>query len=176
MSDNPYQSPSAPTSATYRSAYPLHAALASRWTRFCGAILDGLIMMVAGIPGFAVLAAAGDDEIMVVGWVLAVGGMLVVGIINWVMITQRGQSIAKRMLGMRIILRDTGALPGFLRGVILRTWVPFAINQFCNLFSLLDALWIFSDERQCIHDLIAGTVVLDVRYEHLLHDGKRSKY
>jgi uncharacterized RDD family membrane protein YckC len=73
-------------------------------------------------------------------------------------------------------IQDTGGLPGIVRGVVLRSWVPAAINQVCNMFSLLDALWIFSDKRQCIHDLIAGTVVVDVRYEHMLNDGERSDY
>jgi uncharacterized RDD family membrane protein YckC len=27
---------------------------------------------------------------------------------------------------------------------------------------LVDALWIFGDERRCLHDLIAGTTVIDV--------------
>jgi uncharacterized RDD family membrane protein YckC len=64
-------------------------------------------------------------------------------------------------------------LPGFLRGVILRIWVPAAINQACNLFSLVDALWIFGDEQRCLHDLIAGTIVIDVKSEASL-DGERS--
>jgi uncharacterized RDD family membrane protein YckC len=96
------------------------------------------------------------------GIFVMLGGMLIVGIINWVMITNTGQSIAKRMLGMQIIKVDTGELPGFVHGVVLRSWVPAAINQVCNLFSLVDALWIFGEERRCLHDLIAQTVVIDV--------------
>jgi uncharacterized RDD family membrane protein YckC len=79
------------------------------------------------------------------------------------------------ILGMRIIVRDTGELPGFLRGVLLRVWLPAAVNQACSLFSLVDALWIFGDERRCLHDLIAGTIVVEVTSEETLY-GERSAY
>ena len=74
---------------------------------------------------------------------------------------RRGQSIAKRILKMRIVDADDGSLPGFLRGVIVRAWVPALINQFCSLFSLVDALFIFGEESRCVHDLMANTVVVD---------------
>ncbi len=177
-SDNPYQSPASATVAPLqRRADWTHAMLASRSTRFFGALLDGILTLVGGIPGGVLFFATidRDDETTLVGLVAMVAGMLVVGIINWVMIVQRGQSIGKRVLGMRIIVRDTGALPGFVRGVLLRVWVPAAINQACNLFSLVDALWIFSDERRCLHDLIAGTIVVDVSTEGEF-DVQRSRY
>jgi hypothetical protein len=66
------------------------------------------------------------------------------------------------MLGMQIVRGDTGQLPGFLNGVVLRSWVPFPINQACNFFGLIDALWIFGEERRCLHDLIAQTIVVDI--------------
>jgi uncharacterized RDD family membrane protein YckC len=172
---NPYQPPGdvgidiregSPYGRAYRNL-----GLASRWTRLAGAILDTFIHLI----GFAPFAIAGgfighliepndEDAMFGMGMILGMVGALIVQIINWVMITQRGQSIAKRMLGMRIVTLD-GELPGFVHGVILRIWVPFAINQMCNLFGLVNVLWIFGEERRCLHDLIANTRVIDVRTE-----------
>jgi uncharacterized RDD family membrane protein YckC len=159
-SGNPYQSPA----AMGYSAPHYRDRLASRGKRFAGALVDGLFYMLGAAPGFVVMIATidGNDELSTLGIFVMLGGMLIVGIVNWVMITNTGQSIAKRMLGMQIIKVDSGELPGFVHGVVLRSWVPVAINQFCNLFSLVDALWIFGEERRCLHDLIAQTVVIDV--------------
>ena len=171
-SENPYQSPAALESwdgvHTYADDYQDYLP-AGRAVRLVGAILDGLIYVVGFAPGaiLMVMVPEGDpDVVMAAAGLLMLGGMGIVAIINWVMITHSGQSIAKRLLGMRIVKVDDGALPGFVRGVILRSWVPGLINQFCSLFTLLDALWIFGQERRCIHDYIAMTTVIadgDVR-------------
>jgi len=164
-SDNPYQSPVAlePWDAvhTYAHAYQDHLP-AGRGMRLAGAILDRLIYLVGIAPGVIIMVTVPEgnpDTVMAAAMLLMFGGMGIVAIINWVMITHSGQSIAKRLLGMRIVKVDDGALPGFVRGVILRSWVPVLINQFCSLFGLLDALWIFGQERRCIHDYIAMTTV-----------------
>ncbi len=169
-SPNPYQS----TSAGYTDQYdrgesrygrmPRHM-LANRGKRFLGAMLDVIITLVAVSPGiFIYIVAESDrDEVLqLLGAVLFLAGMLVVGIINWIMISQSGQSIAKKLLGMQIVLEANGSLPGFVNGVILRSWVPAIINQICSLFSIVDALFIFGDEHKCVHDHIAQTVVIDL--------------
>jgi uncharacterized RDD family membrane protein YckC len=94
--------------------------------------------------------------------VIAYGGMLIVGIVNWIMISQSGQSIGKKIVGTRIVKVD-GSLPGFAAGVALRAWVPVVIQAIpCvgAIFGLLDVLFIFGSERRCIHDQIAGTIVV----------------
>ena len=159
---NPYQ---APTAYGYSRPGIHQYPLASRGKRFAGAILDSVFLMLGAAPGFIMFVATVDqqnDEVAMIGMGLMFLGMFIVGVVNWVMITQSGQSIAKRMLGMRIIRADNGDLPGFVNGVLLRSWVPALINQVCNQFSLIDALWIFNEERRCIHDLIAQTIVIDV--------------
>jgi phage FluMu protein Com len=162
VSENPYQSPTAlePWDAvpTFGHAYEDYPP-ASRVMRLAGAMLDGLFYGLAVAPGFIQMSVV-SDGVAPVGAILMLGGLALVAVINWVMIAHSGQSIAKRLLGMWIVKVDDGALPGFVRGVILRSWVPFLINQFCGLFGLLDALWIFGQERRCIHDYIAMTTVV----------------
>jgi uncharacterized RDD family membrane protein YckC len=165
-SDNPYQSPESVEIWPAASGHlKQRLPLASRWTRLGGAIVDGLAHFVGMVPGFVLMIAADTDsseEMEAIALLLMLGGLTVVAIVNWVLIAQRGQSYGKILLKMQIIRYDTGVLPGFVNGVILRIWIPVAINQFCSLFGLLDALWIFGQERRCLHDLIASTEVVDV--------------
>ena len=63
------------------------------------------------------------------------------------------------------IIKTTGEEVNFVSGVLMRTWVPAFIGWIPvvgGLFGLLDALYIFGDEHQCIHDKIAGTKVISV--------------
>ena len=163
QSANPYAAPSGPASYQTPAGHPSRF-LASRGKRLLGLLLDTLIHGAAAIPGF-VLMLIGDsqnnDALTVVGGIAMAAFLLVIAVGNWVLIANSGQSYAKRILGMRIVRSETGATPGFLYGVFLRLWIPLMINQFCSLFGLIDALWIFNEQRRCVHDLMAGTDVID---------------
>ena len=171
---NPYVSPAA-VSPFAPAAFAGHGnlPLATRGARFLGFLLDLLIYCLGFIPGViiaAVMPLAGFDGDLAFGvFALSVlAGLLImlgIAIYNWVLISQTGQSIAKRMLGIRIVRKETGEPPGFLHGVLLRAWVPWLINEACGVFYLVDACWIFGDEIRCLHDLIADTIVVDLRGE-----------
>jgi uncharacterized RDD family membrane protein YckC len=58
-----------------------------------------------------------------------------------------------------------GAPVNFVSGVLLRNWLMMLLQQMpvVNLIlPLLDALFIFREDRRCIHDLIAGTKVIQL--------------
>ena len=162
--ENPYAPPASikpvtrPMGPSYTSFPP-----ASRWKRFVGSVLDVLIhvgSMVPGIVAIILLGDGADEAAMAAAVLVTFGGLAVVAIYNWVLITRTGQSIAKWMLAMRIVTTD-GELPGFVKGVLVRLWVPAILNQFCGLFSLVDALFIFGDQQRCVHDYMADTIVVD---------------
>ena len=62
---------------------------------------------------------------------------------QWYLISTRGQTIAKRWLGMKII-RNTGAPVDFVSGVILRTW----ISGFLEKLSWLGCLFFIVDSSE----------------------------
>ena len=70
-----------------------------------------------------------------------------------------GQSFGKRAEGLRIVLAD-GRPPGFLRGVVLRSWL-FAPTLVSGLWAL-DAVTMFLPDRRCVHDRLVGTRVVAV--------------
>jgi uncharacterized RDD family membrane protein YckC len=102
-----------------------------------------------GSPGtFATIA-------LVVGFAL--------GIYTLVLLYRSGQTIGKKIVGIRIVRTD-GSRAGLLRILGLRYIVPGVISAIPLLgffFALADALVIFGEQRRCIHDYIADTIVVD---------------
>jgi hypothetical protein len=85
----------------------------------------------------------------------------------------RGSSIGKRILGLYVVTEPgRNSRLGFGRGVILRILVPNVVTSATGgLFFLIDQAFIFRDDRRCIHDHIAGTVVLaDPRWQDVAND------
>ena len=77
-------------------------------------------------------------------------------------LAQSGQTWGKKLLKLKIVNLD-GSQPDFLRLVGLRygstqliSLVPFV----GGLYGLVDSLFIFREDRRCLHDLIAGTRVV----------------
>ncbi|HYO56940.1 RDD family protein [Archangium sp.] len=73
-----------------------------------------------------------------------------------------GQSLGKRAMGIKVVRTD-GSPVDLGRLILLRNVVPMFIGvATCNLFTLVDPLFIFSAERRCLHDHLADTKVIMV--------------
>jgi uncharacterized RDD family membrane protein YckC len=94
-------------------------------------------------------------------------GIALLGLIVWLAVTlrfmhQSGQSIAKRLLGIKVVRKD-GSRASLARLFWLRnivSIVPGVIPMVGSLYGLVDALMIFGEPRQCLHDKIADTMVV----------------
>jgi uncharacterized RDD family membrane protein YckC len=159
------------------------AALADRGTRLAAATLDGLLISVPLLPLLAVgifLAARAQMEVARAGveqtvapasqllvWLGIAGalgffGALGIAIYQWVLISKTGQSLGKKWTGIRIEMLN-GQRVTFGTGVALRNWVPKvmgAVPYLGMIFHLVDCLFIFREDRRCLHDHIAGTRVV----------------
>ncbi|MCA9541362.1 MAG: RDD family protein [Myxococcales bacterium] len=156
---NPYAPPSADTELVADQERFGDYIPATRGRRFLGNLIDSLLIGAAVIPGAVLSAGVRSPE----GGALAMGvGALLVLAVQWYLISTSGQSIAKKMLGMRIIKMD-GSPVNFVSGVILRQWVIMAagfIPLLGNIIGLVDAAFIFREDYRCLHDHIAGTQVV----------------
>jgi uncharacterized RDD family membrane protein YckC len=104
--------------------------------------------------------------------IFAVLALLALAIVQAILAT-RGSSIGKRILGLYVVTEPgRNSRLGFGRGVILRILVPNVVTSATGgLFFLIDQAFIFRDDRRCIHDHIAGTVVLaDPRWQDVAND------
>lgn len=166
--DNPYAAPRADLGEHYDP--PGELELATRLTRLGAAMVDGLIGMAYGIPlayatGIWRYAAIGQTPPLANTIMAAVLGFLGFLLIQGYLLKKSGQTIGKKLAGVRIADLD-GGVPDFPR-LILRRYLPISLAAQIPMVgpytALLDALFIFRGDRRCIHDLIAGTRVLKVK-------------
>jgi uncharacterized RDD family membrane protein YckC len=161
---NPYAPPS--TEADYDPAgsalhTPGNLPLASRGKRWLGYLFDHLVAAMAAIPGVALAMTSGKEES---GLALGLAGFLVISAIQAYLIATTGQSVAKRILNVKVVRQD-GSPPGFVYGVLLRSWLVFVIQivpGLGNIFGFIDGVMVFRADQRCLHDLIAGTSVVQV--------------
>ena len=137
--------------------------LASRMKRLFARLLDAAFGLISAlIPGFIVTFLTKgnfDADSFFLGGAV---GIISFVIYQWYLLSTIGQTLGKKYLKIKIVKRD-GEYGGFLVNVILREWVMGLIGivpMIGGIIQLVDVLFIFRDDRKCIHDLIAGTVVI----------------
>ena len=137
--------------------------LASRMKRLFARLLDGAFGLISAlIPGFLVtyLTNGNFDP----GSFLLGGGVGIISFViyQWYLLSTIGQTIGKKYLKIKIVNRNAEQA-GFFVNVVLREWVMGLIGIFPmvgGIIQLVDVMFIFRNDRKCIHDLIAGTVVI----------------
>jgi uncharacterized RDD family membrane protein YckC len=169
-------------------AGPASPALANRWLRLGAALLDELFSYFCALPGMIMLGPSGlmlifrlamegptalkDSDLEMLAGLSGARAVLLLGMIFcavvqiW-MLTVRGQTVGKRLLGVRIVRIQDDANPGLVHAVLLRGFVPILNRALIMLipvfglgFWLVDVGCIFRDDKRCLHDLIAGTKVV----------------
>lgn len=174
----------------FREAEPVK--LASPWSRLLARCADGFLEFLAAVPALVVLgpdlmkvlqaivAASREGEFNLEGLettrlvpALALFTALQLALlgIQIFLLTSRGQSLGKILLGVRVVRADDDEKPGFLRGWLLRELPSGAIQGMLQLlpvvgfflrfaFVTTNYLMIFREDRRCLHDFIAGTRVV----------------
>jgi uncharacterized RDD family membrane protein YckC len=141
---------------------------ADRGTRLGATILDGIIFGVMVYAPLLVVVAAGEaaaETPDTANTLLAVGGVLaVIGFIAWTWLTilyvkRNGQSIGKKITGIKVV-RSDGSPSSLGRIFWMRNFVNGLIG-IIPLYALVDILFIFGEERRCLHDKIADTIVVE---------------
>ena len=155
--------------------------LADRGIRLGAFVIDYILSVLATLPGFLILgptflsifvsAASGKEpdfsalqagSLMSGLLVLALGSLILL-VIQVIMLSTRGQTIGKRILRIRVVRHPDGSPAGFLHAWLLRNFIPFLIQLVPWIgfaFWIVDACFIFTQDRRCLHDLIAGTKVV----------------
>lgn len=141
--------------------------LASRWSRMFASLLDTLVIMIVLVPvmystgAFDGIAKGIEPSL---GYNLAVGalGLLVFVIANGKLLISNGQTIGKKILGIKIVDLE-GGVPDFSKHLLKRYAVYFIPGQVPiagQLFSIVNILFIFGKQKRCVHDYAAGTKVV----------------
>ena len=138
------------------------AKLADRIARLGAFILDGFVYVIppvilAVVTPLLVHGPGGET----VSGVFIVVAILIVFVYQMVLLIKDGQTLGKKALRIRIVKMDTGENGGFVPNVLLRLIVNGLLG-IIPLYGLVDILFIFRGDRPCIHDMIAGTQVVEV--------------
>jgi uncharacterized RDD family membrane protein YckC len=123
--------------------------LASRNSRLLAAIIDWAAVIIVLLGGY-----------FIYGPLLVVAGIMGLAIYQIYLLTTQAQTIGKNVMGIKIIKCDTGDNGGFVTNVLLRM-VLNSILCFVPPYLLIDVLFIFRKDQCCIHDMIAGTRVVE---------------
>ena len=167
---NPYEPPAYQGPAQDLTA-PGEAPLASRWARLGAAFIDGLLSMIIVLPLQAQMGIFENFPKVTPLTMAQRAGWGVAGFVIWFalhayFLATRGQTIGKRLLSIQIVNDADGLRAPFGRIIALRhlpTAVVANIPYIGPLLNVVNLLTIFRDDRRCIHDLIAGTKVVEYR-------------
>ena len=170
--ENPYETPL--SELTEKTQDEL--VLASRWERLGAAIVDTILAFVMVIP-FMYLGFASVDEPQYASqyeWLFdeSLTGAVVTTaytfvaflLLHGVLLARYGQTIGKKIVGIKVVDFKTGQLLSFNRIVGLRylpLWIAQSIPIGGGILWLINALFIFAADKRCIHDHIAGTKVVN---------------
>jgi uncharacterized RDD family membrane protein YckC len=164
---NPY---SPPRAAVRDVADPDAGSVpADRVTRLVAVILDGIIgaamvylplLVGLGTRGLGSLAQGrvNPAEFLGVGSLLALVGFIAWCWLTILFVKRNGQTIAKKLLGIKVVRSDGS--PASLGRIF---WLRNVVNTLLGivpLYGLVDVLLIFGEQRQCVHDKIADTIVV----------------
>ncbi|MDP1821759.1 MAG: RDD family protein [Archangium sp.] len=189
----PFAAPLLPLEARVRLP-----GLAPRTVRLAAAFLDTLLVLplliiwlvaAAGSLGLSLGALAGHLKER--PWLSQAGTVLVgsaawvafaatsvalacLVLYQWFLLSTRGQTIGKRVMGIRIVDLE-GQPVGFFSALLLRSWIYSSVVSAAVSFTsvlipfagailfLLDYVPLFGEDRRCLHDYLAGTQVRWVR-------------
>lgn len=159
---NPYAAPKA--TGVRRIGSPAKKLIepASRGSRFVANILDNLSLILCFLPTGFLKETAPFSSLSDIWVFVGVGAFFLVVVFNCIYIVSNGQTIGKKMAGIRIVRMDGGdEKAGFFRIVFLRSFVAQGLLGIIPLWNLIDILFIFGEERRCLHDKIADTQVIN---------------
>ncbi len=174
---------SAPTAGT---AAAVELTPADRLTRLFAVLIDNVILALCVLPGAVLLGSAFFQIVidasrgiepdftdiepgrLLLGAALIGLGAFSLLLVQIIMVSMRGQTIGKRLLGIRIVRNLDGSNPGFARAWLLRslgvgligTLAALILPMLGNVFSIVNYAFIFRADRRCLHDLIADTKVV----------------
>jgi len=168
---NPYAPPQA---AVQDVIDPEQHELAGRGTRLGAAIVDGLVLVVmVYVPLIVGIKMSGHPLLVNAHFnypalinsmiLLPLAGLIAFAWLNILFVSRNGQSIAKKLMGIKVV-RSDGSKASLGRIFWLRNAINIVIGVIPvlgSVYGLVDALLIFGQPRQCVHDKFADTIVVN---------------
>lgn len=162
--------------------------LASNGSRIVAKLIDGVLMLLASTPLFISLyhspsfgklrqwAEAGQSSLTTAQQMELLSGvpehiLLLTNILVWglliaqtLLLMRRGQTLGKMVMGIRVLDKQTNAIPSFFNLIIMRsvlTMVAYSLSFIGLIILAVDFVMLLTNkEHQSLHDKIAKTYVV----------------
>ncbi len=141
--------------------------LAGRGERLIAAFIDGILFyLLALVLTYPITFFEGflsRDASIVLFLAVYVFTALLYIVIQAYFLSVKGQTIGKMIFHIKIVGYENFRNRGFVRNFLIRD----IVNGFLCIipfYVLIDILFIFSDDKRCLHDHIAGTIVVPVDF------------
>ena len=173
---NPYEAPKSVLETFQADG----SALASRWSRFFARLIDELILLVINwlLVSWVVGQLIGSDNANVVYELFLIPysdidlldiliTFLAYVLLNVYLLAKRGQTIGKFLLSIRIVDYYSDEITPLRFSLVLREGIMSVfglVGVLGGFLILIDALFIFSRNRRCLHDYWAFTKVVKVSH------------
>lgn len=182
---NPYAAPQTPLASDPFSESRSGMRPAGRFNRLAASIADTIVIMAIYLPiqystDYVGKIQQGEAGLLF-QFAMMIAGLLAFLLPNGYLLATRGQSIGKFLAKIRIVDANTRQLLPFSRVYVYRVlWLyPVVIittlisgifdhmlvnvlgSMLLGVLGTVDVLFIFRADRRCIHDLIAGSIVVD---------------
>ncbi|GAB3252891.1 RDD family protein [Chitinimonas naiadis] len=141
--------------------------LASRGARLGAAIIDGIILSVLIWPVLFFIFNLTPTIMATLGFgaklLISLGGAALYIAVNGYFLQQGGQTVGKKLVGIRVV-RSDGSKADLVHLIVRRFLPPHLANLIPivgSFAALIDVLFIFRQNRLCLHDQIADTKVVN---------------
>lgn len=132
--------------------------VASRVDRWFASMIDSLTLLLA-LPAILIAPIINNRDVVVFIFFLMIAAAFA---LQAYLLSSAGQTIGKKIIGIRIVKLDTGRNGGFITNVLLRFIVGvFLPGAVFPIYPLIDAAFLFRDDKRAAHDLMAGTTVVE---------------
>ena len=144
---------------------PAQLALAGWWSRVGAYFLDVIVLVAPLVVMFGVLFALDPDDDSGV-WVVVALLYVAALVLPFVYFTvlhgnERGQTVGKRALGIRVVNAETGGPIGY--GSALARYFVVALLGIFVVPLIVDYLWpLFDSKNQSLHDKAVKSLVVRV--------------
>ena len=127
------------------------------------AVISGpaiVVIIVGMILGLALVQDEDKRGIAIILAMVAGGFAMTLGLaVQAYFQFKYGRSVGKWLCSLRVVRMDGSAVDPW-RVIFMRNVLVQFIAQFCGLVALIDPLLIFREDRRCLHDHIADTMVV----------------
>lgn len=169
-SENIYRSPESNLDADDKSIDGFSGFdLATRWDRLWAYLIDTIILMpillaILFFTGYLGLISENEQFSLVHELLIALLAVGIFALINGQFLLSSGQTVGKKVLKIRIVtLSDEHAPIKVLLARYGFYWLLAYIPFVGQLLNMINVLFIFSSEKRCGHDHVAGTKVISLK-------------